>query len=200
MKISVLIEGKTELAFKNHLISFLHTRLERNMPKIRFISYDGRIPKKQKLKRIVENLIHDGDDLVIALTDLYTGVNDFKDANDAKRKMRQWVGKISNFVPHVAKHDFEAWLIPYWPVIQKLAKHNKSRPGNPEDINNNKPPAKHLIEIFEIGKCRKSYNKPRDAKRILNGQDLLVSAQECAELKKFLNTIIQHCDPSKQID
>ena len=25
MKISVLIEGKTELAFKNHLISFLHS-------------------------------------------------------------------------------------------------------------------------------------------------------------------------------
>ena len=79
------------------------------MPRIRFISYDGRIPKQDKLKRIVENLLnYDGYDAVIALTDLYTGTDDFKDADDAKNKMKQWVGNISRFYPHVAKHDFEA--------------------------------------------------------------------------------------------
>jgi len=45
MKISILIEGKTELAFKPHLIRFFKFRFTGNMPKINFISYDGRIPK-----------------------------------------------------------------------------------------------------------------------------------------------------------
>ncbi|CAN2042390.1 DUF4276 family protein [Candidatus Magnetomoraceae bacterium gMMP-15] len=202
MKISVLIEGKTELAFKPHLNKFLKSRLAGNMPKIRFISYDGRIPKQNKLKRVVENLLNsDRCDAVIALTDVYTGTNDFKDAEDAKYKMKQWVGNISKFYPHVAKYDFEAWLLPYWSVIQKLAKHNKSKPGNkPEDVNHSKPPSRHLMEIFEAGKCRKSYNKPRDANRILKGQDILISAQACPELKQFLNTIIRCCDESKFIE
>ncbi len=201
MKISVLIEGKTELAFKPHLHNFLKSRLTGNMPRIHFISYDGRIPKQNKLKRVVETLLnYDSCDAVIALTDVYTGTNDFKDAEDAKNKMKHWVGDIPKFYPHVAKHDFEAWLLPYWSVIQKLAKHNKSKPGNkPEDVNHTKPPCRHLMEIFEAGKCRKSYNKPRDANRILKGQDILTSALACPELKQFLNTIIRCCDESKII-
>jgi len=201
MKISILIEGKTELAFKPHLIRFLESRLAGKMPKIRFISYDGRIPKQDKLRRTVKNLLYDGSDAVIALTDVYTGDDNFKDAEDAKNKMKQWVGDIPQFYPHVAKHDFEAWLLPYWSEIQKLAKHDKSKPGNnPEEVNHNKPPSRHLMEIFEAGKCRKSYNKPRDANRILKGQDLLISAQACPELKKFLYRIIRLCDKSKSPD
>ncbi len=200
MKISILIEGKTELAFKPHLNRFLTSRLAGNMPKIKFISYDGRIPKQDKLKRTVINLLDDGSNAVIALTDVYTGTDDFKDAEDAKNKMQQWVGNISQFYPHVAKHDFEAWLLPYWSVIQKLAKHNKAKPGNnPEEVNHDKPPSRHLMEIFESGKCRNSYNKPRDANRILKDQDILISARVCPELKKFLNTIIECCDKSQLI-
>jgi hypothetical protein len=58
---------------------------------------------------------------VIALTDVYTGTDDFLDAADAKQKMRAWVGKNDRFHPHVAQHDFEAWLLPFWTDIQSLA-------------------------------------------------------------------------------
>ncbi len=45
--------------------------------------------------------------------------------------------------------------------------------------------------MFERGaKCRGSYVKPRDAGRILHDNDLLVSVNQCAELKAFVNTII----------
>jgi hypothetical protein len=49
----------------------------------------------------VENLLtgRDACDAVIALTDVYTGTKDFKDAADAKAQMKKWVGTILNFIP-----------------------------------------------------------------------------------------------------
>ena len=131
-------------------------------------------------------------DAVIALTDVYTGTRDFLDAGDAKAKMRQWVGKQPEFYPHVALHDFEAWLIPYWEDIQRLAGHNMRKPGNnPEAIDHLKPPSHHIKEIFEKGNCRDSYRKPRDGMRILRDKDLLIAANACPELRALLNTILR---------
>jgi hypothetical protein len=195
VKISIIVEGKTEKAFLPHLRDFLLTRLYDNMPRLDMFPYDGRIPKEAKLKRVVENLLggRKPSDHVLALTDVYTGTNppDFIDAADAKSKMRGWVGKNPRFHPHVAQHDFEAWLLPYWSSIQRLAKHNKGVPsGSPERVNHNNPPAHRIKEIFEIGQCRDSYVKPRDAGRILKDNDLLTSINECSEFKAFVNTIL----------
>ena len=195
MNIAVLVEGKTEMAFKPTLQNFLKLRLQQKMPRLRFIPYDGRIPKEAKLRRIVETLLSTNHDAVIALTDVYTGTKDFVDASDAKTKMRNWVGQNHKFYPHAAQHDFEAWLLPFWSTIQQLAdKKDKSAPaGQPEQVNHNNPPAHRIKEIFELGKCRDSYIKPRDAKRILEKNDLLVAVQACPELKAFLNTILSLC-------
>jgi hypothetical protein len=191
MKIAILVEGETEQAFKQILIRFLKTRLTNKMPKLKFYPFRGRIPKGNKLKRIVNNYLR-VHDAVIALTDVYTGTTDFTNAYDAKRKMSQWVEHTENFYPHVACYDFESWLIPYWNDIQKIAGHNKSKPtGQPETINHHKPPAFHVKEIFELGKCRSSYKKPRDGMRILKDKDLLIAINACPELKAFLNTILR---------
>jgi len=132
-----LVEGATEVAFREKLREFLQSRLEQKMPRLHFITQDGPIPKEGKLKKIVENLLeNNAHDAVIALTDVYTGTQDFQDANDAKDKMMRWVDKNPKFYPHTALHDFEAWLLPYWTTIQKLAKHNRSAPrGLPETVN-----------------------------------------------------------------
>ena len=195
MKIALIVEGKTEKAFLPYLKRFLETRLGGNMPKIDPFSCDGRIPTKDKLKRVVQNLLsgRNAVDHVIALTDVYTGSRppDFTDAVDARKKMRRWVGDEPRFHPHAAQYDFEAWLLPYWPTIQKLARHNQAVPGvNPEEINHENPPAHRIKAIFEAGQCRDSYIKPRDAGRILRDNDLSVSIAQCSELKAFLNTII----------
>ena len=198
MKIVILVEGQTELAFKPSLRNFLSGRLSNKMPRLVFVPFRGRIPTERKLRSVVEGQLSDREpaDAVIALTDVYTGTNDFSDAADAKEKMRSWVGSNSKFHPYVAQHDFEAWLLPFWPTIQRLAQHNKNAPmGAPESVNHSKPPAFRLKEIFEIGKCRDSYNKPRDAARILTDKenDLLTAANACPELKAFLNTILALC-------
>jgi hypothetical protein len=197
MKISILVEGETEKAFKKHLSNYLKEKLAGKMPKLDFIPSNGRIPTCDKLKRIVSRLLSDRkspSDCVIALTDVYTGKNDFKNAEDAKTKMRQWVGEEPKFYPHAAQYDFEAWLIPYWSSIQKLAGNNRNAPGgNPENINHNKPPSYHIREIFECSQSRRSYNKPRDAGRILNDNGLDEAVIQCSELKAFVNTIISVC-------
>ncbi|GAA6616984.1 DUF4276 family protein [Scytonema sp. NUACC26] len=197
MKIAILVEGATETAFKPILEAFLKLRLQQKMPRLKFIPYDGRIPKEAKLKRIVENLLigKDAYNAVIALTDVYTGTDDFIDATDAKAKMNAWVGNHPKFYPHVAQYDFEAWLLPYWSTIQKLAGHNKLAPsGLPEQVNHNNPPSYRIKEIFEIGKCKRSYSKIRDAASILRKNNLMDAVNLCPELKAFINTILFLCD------
>ena len=190
MKISIIVEGRTETAFKEALTAFLRSRISR-MPKLDFLPQDGRVPKAGKLRCLVRNLLQGGSDHVIALTDVYTGTHDFIDAADARAKMRQWVGNEPRFHPHAAQHDFEAWLLPYWTTIQKLALHDKAAPqGQPETIDHGNPPACHIKEIFEAGKRKKSYVKPRDAKAILRGNDLLIAIGQCPELKAFVNTLL----------
>lgn len=163
------------------------------MPKLDIYPYDGRIPKEDKLARVVANLLLTGNppaDAVIALTDVYTGTREFTDAIDAKEKMSRWAGH-KKFYPHVALHDFECWLLPYWEDIQRIAGHNRNAPpGQPENVNHNHPPSYHVKEIFRLGTCRDDYSKPRDANRILRGKDLALSASKCPELKEFLNRII----------
>lgn len=196
MKITIIVEGKTEQAFIPHLRNYLSLRLAGKipMPKLDSLPYNGRIPTGDKLKRVVEYLLSGTTDYVIALTDVYTGANNFVDANDAKQKMRQWVGNNDRFHPHASQHDFEAWLIPYWSDIQRLAGHNTTAPsGNPETVNHNNPPAHRINDIFRIGNKGKAYIKPRDAGRILRDNDLSVSISQCAELKAFVNTILQIC-------
>jgi hypothetical protein len=193
VKITILVEGKTEQAFRPHLIAFLKPRLLDRMPRLDMFLYHGRIPMGEDLRRKVETLLggRRPSDAVIGLTDVYTGTNDFVDAADAKAKMRQWVNHNPGFYPHVAQHDFEAWLLPYWSEIQRVAGHNRKAPhGPPEAVNHRRPPSAHIREIFEIGKCRDSYSKPRDAARILRDKDLAIAAEQCPEFKSFLSTII----------
>jgi hypothetical protein len=193
LKIAILVEGRTERAFLPHLRRFLHERLPQRMPNLDMVPYDGRIPKENKLRRTVENLLtgRDPADAVIALTDVYTGTNDFSDGADAIAKMRNWVGQNPRFHPHVAQYDFEAWLLPYWAEIQSVARHNRNPPaGPPESVDHNRPPSYHIGEIFRIGAGPRDYSKIRDANRILRGKDLAVSAGQCPALRAFLNTIL----------
>lgn len=200
MRIALLVEGQTEKAFLPHLRRFLEGRLAGHMPKIDPVPFDGRLSTGAKLRHEVERLLTDGAraaDVVIALTDVYTGKNDFRDAADAKAKMRAWVGDNDRFVPHAAQHDFEAWLLPYWDVVARLAGSSAAPPGpRPEHVDLDRPPAQRLADVFRTGTAHRHYIKPRDASRILAGQDLLVAARACPELRALLDTILTRCGAS----
>ena len=182
-----------------YLREYLDKHLYGRMPDLDSLPYNGRIPTDGKLQRLVTKLLNSPprpSDHVIALTDVYTGIRppDFCDAADAKAKMRQWVGVEPRFHPHAAQYDFEAWLLPYWSHIQRLAGHNKAAPGgNPEAVDHDNPPAHRIEEMFRIGLSRQGYVKPRDAGRILRDNDLSVAVGACSELKSFVNTILPIC-------
>lgn len=170
------------------------------MPRLDMVSYHHRIPKGDNLRRDVERLLggRNPADAVIALTDVYTGPPppppDFSYASDARKKMREWVGQEPRFHPHAAQYEFEAWLLPYWSDLQRLAGHNAAAPGsNPEKVNHNNPPSKRIEELFRRGTRRESYSKTRDAARILRDADLSVAVGKCAELKALVNTILSLC-------
>jgi hypothetical protein len=191
-RIAIIVEGATEKAFKHSLDEFLATQpavIQR--PRLKFVAKDGRIPKGNLLKRDVERLLEDYDD-VIALTDVYTGADprDFDNATDARAKMQQWVGDNPHFHAHAAQYEFEAWLLPFWPQVRKLTGTTLQSPSmTPETVNHNKPPSAHLKEAYWNGKKRPS-RKVQDAVDILRNQDLASSAKACPELKAFLNTIL----------
>lgn len=195
--IAILVEGATEKAFVPKLREFLKARLPAGtMPRLKPISCDGRLPTSDKLRRTVELLLSGKEavNAVIALTDVYTGTREFADAQDAKDKMRGWVGSEPRFHPHVAQHDFEAWLLPFWSEIQNLAGSSRATLGQyPEQVNHGQPPAHRLQEIFRTGSKGRRYVKTRDAARILRDQDLAIAAHACPELKAFLNTILALC-------
>lgn len=190
MRIAFMVEGSTEKAFVPHLRRFLENRLSGRMPKVDCLPYNGRIPKGEKLRGQARMLLK-VNDAVVALTDVYTGTSDFTDAADAKGKMRTWVNGIPNFYPHAAQHDFEAWLLRYWPVIQQVSGHTGHPPGGPpETLNHSKPPSKYIAEAFKRGRKR-NYNKAIIANEILKKCDLSIAADQCPELKALLNTFLQ---------
>lgn len=195
VRIAVIVEGDTETAFKECLDAFLKERLAGRMPKVQFKTQDGRIPKQEMLKKRVAHYFQGRApfDHVIALTDVYTGTGDFKDAHDAKLKMRQWVGEgETRFTPHAAQYEFEAWLLPYWDAVKKLAKSDMKPPkARPEDVNHGDPPSKYIGRAFRSGSAGRIYSKTRDGQKILKNSDLMVSVQACLELKAFVNTILR---------
>lgn len=194
MRIGLIAEGQTEKVFLNPLRTFLQPRVQ-EMPKFEPVCYGGRIPVEDKLKRDVDRLLSKSCDEVIAVTDIYTGNKKvFEDAEEAKTKMRVWVGQNKHFHPHAAQFEFEAWLLPFWPRIQKLAGSTRSIPApNPESVNHLKPPSKVLKEVFRNGNNGRDYVKTRDAMLILDQQDLMVSIAACSELKALVNTILRLC-------
>jgi hypothetical protein len=202
MKIAVIVEGRSESeAFKPALVHYL--RSKGCTVRLDFKPQHKGLPKEQKLKRTVENFIaQHGYDHVIALTDVYTISNttifrDFKDASDAKEKMKAWVGENSLFQPHAATYCFEAWLLPFKEKIEKLTKTTFKKYEHPETVNHNKPPHLVLNEHYRKS-LKRSYAKVEDAKHILTRsdgtpEDLQIAIDKCPELKAFVDTILTLC-------
>lgn len=198
MKITIIVEGRTEKVFMRPLRAHLAKFLTGKMPNLDALPYNGPIPREDKLKGHVRRLLQgrEPSDYVIALTDVHIdGKNPiFKDSEDAKSQMRAWVGDEPRFFPHVAQYDFEAWLLPYWDEILKLAGHNKKEPAkNPESVNHGKPPAYLLNELFRTGSAKRRYVKTRDARRILENQNLSIAIDRCGELKSLVSRILTLC-------
>ena len=165
------------------------------MPKLVARPLNSNIPPRHELIKMVRALLQDGSNHVIILTDV-KGPNKFKDAQDAIAQIESSLGGLrepnNQVFVHAAQYELEAWLIPFWPQIQKLAQSQRQKPTpRPEQINNQNPPSKLLGELWRTGgRKSKSYNKVLHLPKILKGQDLEHASKECPTLKSFLNRLL----------
>ncbi len=192
MKIVLLVEGKTETAFRDKLKAFLDERCDRqgkSKISLRTKPMNSRLMNERRIgERVTMSLRAPDVACVIALVDVYPN---FDSARAAKEFLRRAVGGEPRFHAHAAQFDFEAWLLPYWDDICKRLKVEKQRPGaNPEQVDHLKPPSRHLAELYRLAKRARSYDKARDGKAILRDKDLTVAASQCPELKGLLNTLL----------
>jgi hypothetical protein len=194
-EIVLLVEGKTENAIKPVLKQFLDARCEaEEKPKVRLSTkpLDSRLLKERVLRDQVRmNLKHPSVIGVIALIDVVCSGRDrqFENADDAIRFLEGAAPNEPRYRAHAAQYDFEAWLLPYWDSIASKLNQKKQSPGaNPETVNHDHPPSRHLRELYR--KANLDYDKPRDALAILNGKDLTISAAKCSQFKAFLNSLL----------
>lgn len=191
MRVVLLVEGDTETALKEHLRRFLAERanLENKQP----LGLDTRqnvTDIKSKLVHRVRLELQKSDVLaVVGLVDVFPK---YKDATDAKTQLRNAAGNHPQFYAHAAQYDVEAWLLPYWNDICRRLRVQRQSPGSdPEQVNGANPPAHRLQELYRLAKPKaRKYAKVTEMRTLLANKDLTVAANQCPELKAFLNTLL----------
>ena len=187
-----MVEGKTEKALTEVLKKFLDdqaTREGRPRVKVKTKPLDTRLLNPERVRDQVALSLRDQQVVcVVGLVDVYPR---FRSAQEAKEFLRQAASGEPKFHAHAAQFEVEAWLLPYWQEIcRKLGVQRQPPGGNPEQVDLQRPPSRHLADLYRL--ANRPYDKPRDAKSILNGKDLLVAANQCPEFKELLNTLL-HC-------
>ena len=157
MRIAILVEGKTEAAFKPYLLAFLKTRLAGKMPKLDIVPQTAGIPTGDKLKRVSKPFERqqatrrcgyrfDGRLYRLQATSI-------SHCERCKKKMRKWVGPKKNDFTRMSL--FMISKRGYFPIggNPEYQGSNRKSPGvYPEKVNDNNPPAYRLAEIFRTGK------------------------------------------------
>jgi hypothetical protein len=147
------------------------------------------VPNLSKLRgRIQLELRNPGIIAVIGLIDVYPN---FRSADEAKQFLIEAANHNPRFYAHAAQYEVETWLLPYWgSICQRLGVRRNPPSQHPERVNLNNPPSKRLSQLYRLAKPPRKYIKPIEMATILQGKDLTVAANQCPELKAFLNTIL----------
>lgn len=190
MKIVLLVEGDTEQALKEHLKRFLDERTaQAARDRVSLQTRSLRLDRKDIEKRLRLELATKDTVAVVALVDVYPY---FDSPEAAKAFLLQAAGRDPRFYAHVARHDAEAWLLPFWEEICARVGVRKKAPGpHPEEIDGEHPPSERLEELYRLSKPPRKYIKPVEMNAILRGKDLTIIATSCPEFRAFLNTLLR---------
>jgi len=193
VKIVVLVEGKTERACKPVLKAFLDEVAEAESKQpvgLATRQYGGsRIWDVERVTRDACGYLRQSDVAGVALL-----LDVFPQFQSATAATEGYVTRLrdARFRAHCALHDFEAWLLPHWQRVYRLASRAAPRQcpwPSPEGVDLVKPPGRVLSELFAP---TRGYERTRDAPRILQSpDDLRLSAAKCPQLRSFLNTLLE---------
>lgn len=199
-RIVLFAEGDTERAAKDHLKRFLDSAAQRaGKPRVGLsvVTFGGSILRADLHRRVAHHLADPATVGIIALTDMYP---DFRSVEEARRRLAALLPDDPRCHAHVAKHDFEAWLLADWDGVLRHARVGAKRPwaGCPEDVNSGRPPAHRLRELFDReAKPPRKYKKPIDGKVLFERLDLDQLASTCLEFGRFLQCLLRlaGCEP-----
>ena len=197
MSIVLLVEGGTERALTDKIKEFLDQRAEAHgLPRIALQTRKIKSINPDALGRQIElQLQTPGITAVVGLIDVFPK---FRNAGEAKNFLRRTANKAGvtqGFYAHAAQYDVEAWLLPYWEDICRHVGVKQGSPsGNPEQVNDIRPPSYHLKDLYQRAKPPHKYVKTTEMPAILKNKDLTISANACPELKSLLNTLLTLSD------
>jgi len=191
-RIVVLAEGATERAAAPHLKQFLDSRAG-DAPKVKLhiVSLDTALTERD-VRKLAPLHLAQADTLgLIALTDLYPR---FRTPEEARNTISKWLPNHPRCHVHVAKHDFEAWLLVRWDNLLAHAHIASKKPwgARPEDIDDHQPPSHRLQKMFcNEAKPPRRYKKPIDGRKLFEQLDLPEVAHHCPEFKSVINCLLR---------
>ncbi len=194
LTIILLVEGSTERTLTDKIKELLdQCAAAHGRPRVRLQTRKFKSTNPEALGRQIKLELQSRDtEAVVGLIDVFP---QFKQADAAAAKRflieaSHSAGVTRGFYAHAAQYDVEAWLLPYWDDICRRIGVTQARPGNdPEQVDGIKPPSYHLKELYQ--RAGRKYVKTIEMPAILQGKDLVVAANACAELKGLLNTLLQ---------
>ena len=118
------------------------------------------------------------------------------DGLDAKvERVRFWLrnqmvhGRHSDFFPHVAVHETEAWILGDGQALaQRLGDSTIKADTNAEEKNFEKPPAARISELF-VRNGKNRYNKTIDGRPLFAKLRFQTVYESCAYFKKFYDDL-----------
>ena len=198
MKFILFVEGHTEnLAIPAFLKRWLDPQLPTPVG-VKPVRFDGwpellkDSPTKAKL-----NLAKDDVIAVIALLDLY-GPTIYPKENNAVKERYAWAkkeleGKVEQdkFFQFFAVHEVEAWLLSDPSIFPNSIRSSiKKISQSPEAINNTRPPAKRLNDIYRK-MTKRGYKKISNGRDLFSKLDPKVAYSKCPHLKELLDAMLK---------
>jgi len=143
----------------------------------------GEIGRRTRLALATNHADH-----IFALIDLYPG---HVDAESLRQELRQRVEPQwhARFHAHVAVHDFEAWVLANKEQLSKrLGVATLHGFNSPETVNDQKPPAERLKELFI--RHKRTYQKEVDGPAILRRTTPAVISDQCPNFQLFYKDLL----------
>lgn len=207
-----IVEGNTEIALVNKLISPYLYSLGYNIPiTSRTIITNRKQHKKGgvssygKFRNEVERTLAEGNVIVTTLIDFFKLPTDFPcftedsySINLIEEAISVDIGYERDFIPYIQRHEFEALMFSskegFEFVIDDQVKLNAiqdiiDKYPNPEDINNTRltAPSKRMENIFD-------YDKTSDGEMIIEELSIKEVMNKCPRFKIWIEKIIFRLD------
>lgn len=200
MRFELICEGATEqLAVPAFLKRWLDPQLSRPVG-IRVTNEKGFARVERKIVDKARAKLHaPGNNQIIAvigLLDLYGP--DYPSDKTTVADRYEWLkAKIesdideSRFRMHFAVHESEAWLMSDKTIFPRPVRDAwPANMGRPEEVNNERPPAKLLNELYRRA-TQRAYKKTANGRDLFSKLDPHVAASKCPYLQRLLDDLPQ---------